>query len=154
VAAPADLEKDNYHSIISLPILWGDQDAFGHVNNTIPIRWFESSRIAYLGHSGMEKLLEQIQLGPILAAIRCNYRRQLRYPDTVWIGAKVTRVGNSSLEMAHAVWSEQWQAVAAEGDSTIVVFDYATNRPRRVPAEVRQAIAAFEQRPDLENSTG
>jgi acyl-CoA thioester hydrolase len=147
--SPAELQNAGYHSIIQLPVLWGDQDAFGHVNNTIPIRWFESSRIAYLEHSGMIKLLEQIQLGPILAAIRCNYKRQLRYPDTIWVGGKITRLGNSSLDMAHAVWSEHWQAIAAEGDSTIVVFDYAANKPRRVPVQVREAIAAFEQRPDL-----
>jgi len=149
VTAPTHLEKAEYRSIIQLPILWGDQDAFGHVNNTIPIRWFESSRIAYLEHSGMIGLLDVIKLGPILAAIRCDYRRQLRYPDSVWIGAKVTRVGNSSLVMAHAVWSEKWQAIAAEGDSTIVVFDYSANRPRRVPPQIRAAIAVFEQRPEL-----
>lgn len=149
MTSPADLEKAEYRSIIELPILWGGQDAFGHVNNTIPIRWFESARIAYLEHSGMVGLLEEIKLGPILAAIRCDYRRQLRYPDTVWIGAKVTRVGNSSLVMAHAVWSDKWQAVAAEGDSTIVIFDYSANRPRRVPEQIRTAIATFEQRPDL-----
>jgi acyl-CoA thioester hydrolase len=52
--------------------------------------------------------------------------------------------------MSHAVWSEKWQAIAADGDSTIVVFDYDANRPRRVPQQVRAAIAAFEQRPELD----
>ena len=146
---PIDLRNAAYHSIMHLPVLWGDQDALGHVNNTIPIRWFESARIAYFEQSGMDVLLEESQLGPILASIRCDYRRQLRYPDSVWIGAKVTRLGNSSLVMAHAVWSDQLQAIAAEGDSTIVVFDYAANQSRRIPGLVRGAIAAFEQRPEL-----
>jgi acyl-CoA thioester hydrolase len=138
------LAATGYRSIIQLPIQWGDQDAFGHVNNTIPIRWFESSRIAYLDHSGMDALLEAAGLGPILASIRCDYRRQLRYPDTVWVGAKVTQLKNSSLTMVHTVWSEREQSVAAEGDSTVVVFDYQANRPRRIPNEIRQALSRFE----------
>ena len=149
MTTPAQLLNLDYRSVIQLPVLWGDQDAFGHVNNTIPIRWFESSRIAYMEHTGMGSLLQQMQIGPILASIRCNYRKQLHYPDAVWIGAKITRLGNSSMVMDHAVWSEQWQDIAADGDSTVVVFDYQANRPRRVPEAVRQAIVAFEQRPDL-----
>ncbi len=142
-----ELTALGYRCLLRLPVQWGDQDAFGHVNNTIPIRWFESSRIVYLEQTGMQDLLGQLRLGPILAAINCNYRRQLRYPDTVWVGGKVTRLGNSSLTMVHAVWSEREKAVAAEGDSTIVVFDYAANRPRRVPDEIRAALTAYEGLP-------
>ena len=145
----AALRASGYRSIIKLPVLWGDQDAFGHVNNTIPIRWFESSRIAHLEHSGMGLLLDQLQLGPILASIKCDYRRQLRYPDTVWIGAKVVRLGRASLAMVHAIHSEVWgDTVAAEGESVIVVFDYQANRPRPIPDALRQAILSFEG-PDL-----
>ena len=42
-----------YPSIVRMPIHWGDQDAFGHVNNTIFLRWFEDGRIAYLTRIGM-----------------------------------------------------------------------------------------------------
>ena len=52
-------ELADFPVVIALPVQWGDQDAFGHVNNTIPIRWFESSRIAYLEHSGMGLLFER-----------------------------------------------------------------------------------------------
>ncbi len=33
--------------VLSIPIQWGDQDAFGHVNNTRSIRWYESARMEY-----------------------------------------------------------------------------------------------------------
>jgi acyl-CoA thioester hydrolase len=142
------LSTTGYRSMIRLPILWGDQDAFQHVNNTLPIRWFESARIAYLEHAGVDQLLQQLKLGPILASISCNYRKQLVYPDQVWIGAKVGQIGNSSLTMEHAIYSETWQEnLVADGESVIVVFDYEANRPRRVPDSVRQAFEAFEGRP-------
>lgn len=130
--------------VIAWPVQWGDQDAFGHVNNTVPIRWFETSRIAYLEQSGMTGLMSGHGLGPILASIQCNYRRQLRYPDTVQIGARITRLGGSSLTMVHAIYSVQQQVVAAEGESVIVVFDYDAQRPRRMPDDVRAAIGRVE----------
>jgi acyl-CoA thioester hydrolase len=139
------LEAAGYRSFIQLPILWGDQDAFRHVNNTLPIRWFECARIAYLEHSGVDEQLEHLQLGPILASITCNYRQQLVYPDQVWVGARVSRLGGSSFTMEHALYSDSWkETLVAEGSSVLVVFDYHANRPRRMPDEIRQRIEAFE----------
>jgi acyl-CoA thioester hydrolase len=85
-------------------------------------------------------------VGPILAAIGCNYRRQIKYPDSVIVGARITRIGRSSMTMAHMVWSQLHQAIAADGESTVVVFDYKTNQPRRVPDEFRQLIEKLEGR--------
>ncbi|MBS0264739.1 MAG: acyl-CoA thioesterase [Planctomycetes bacterium] len=142
----AELEKlkAGFHVWITLPIQWGDQDAFQHVNNTVYIRWFESARIAYGDRAGLELQVADRKIGPILAAISCNYRRQLTFPDTVHIGARVTRIGNSSLKMEHRVISEALGAVAAEGDSTLVAFDYTGQTPVPVPDIVRAAIAQIE----------
>ena len=73
-------------------------------------------------------------LGPILAAIGSNYRRQVRFPDRVIIGSRVTRIGRTSIAMEHAVWSTAQQAIVADGHATIVVFDYAAHEKREVPA--------------------
>jgi acyl-CoA thioester hydrolase len=140
-------ELAEYPIVISLPVLWGDQDAFGHVNNTVPIRWFESARIAYIETPEITELLQRDKVGPILATIRCDYRRQITYRDTVRIGARITRLGRSSLTMIHAVWSEAQQAIAAEGESTIVIFDYAAQRSVRISDEVRAAVAKLEGKP-------
>jgi acyl-CoA thioester hydrolase len=130
--------------VLVWPVQWGDQDAFGHVNNTIYFRWFESSRIAYLERIGLGDKSGGGRLGPILAAISCNYRRQLKYPDTVQIGSRVTRIGRSSIVMEHIIWSTAQQAVVAEGQGTIVVFDYQANIPNAVPDELRSAIGSLE----------
>ncbi len=140
------VELADFPIVIRMPIQWGDQDAFGHVNNTVPIRWFESSRIAYIERGCRDLLKDSQQMGPILASITCNYRRQLHFPDTVRIGARVSRLGRSSLTMDHVVYSETQQAVAADGSSVIVVFNYEKNRPTRIPDEVRAAIEQVEGR--------
>ena len=131
---------------IEIPIWWGDQDAFGHVNNTIPMRWFESSRIAYMGVVGLSSLMDSHKVGPILASVKIDYRRHLHFPDSVTVGARVTRIGRTSLTMEHAAVSKKLGATAVEGTSTIVVFDYKTHRPEPVPETIRQAIAELEGR--------
>ncbi len=125
---------------MSLSILWGDMDAFKHVNNTASIRWFESSRIRILEHPDLSIVLEAEGVAPLLASVSCNYRRQLRYPDTVHIGSKVSRLGNTSLTIQHAVVSEQQDCIASDGHSVVVCFDYKTQRPVRIPDKLRDAV--------------
>jgi acyl-CoA thioester hydrolase len=134
----------DYAVTIEVPILWGDQDAFGHVNNTVPIRWFETARIVCLERCGMLALMRASGVGPILAAVSCNFRLQLHYPDTVHVGVRISRVGGSSFTMEHAVYSVGQQAIAADGNSTLVVFDYQTNRPRRISDDLRAAATRAE----------
>lgn len=137
----------DYPVIIEWPVQWGDMDAFGHVNNTVYFRWFESSRIAYLERIGLGEKRPDEGLGPILAAIGCNYRRQLTYPDRVRIGARVTRIGRSSVGLDHAIWSTTQGALAADGQSTLVVYNYLTQRSHPVPDWLRKGIETIENKP-------
>jgi acyl-CoA thioester hydrolase len=134
---------------IRLPVLWGDQDAFGHVNNTVFLRWFESARIEYIRRVTRVDAPSPDNAGLILASIQCDFKLPVNFPDLVVIGARVARIGNSSMRMEHAVWSEAQQALVAEGHSTVVVFDYTAGRSRPVPDDVRTAIAALEGDPAL-----
>src|SRR5437763_324934 len=118
---------------ITLPVLWGDQDAFRHVNNTIYLRWFESSRIAYSARVGMFDRIETDQIGPILAASECDYRQPLTVPDTVGVGSKVVRIVRPSLTFEHRVVGQAAGTVAAEGVAVLVYHDYARGESIPVP---------------------
>jgi hypothetical protein len=37
---------------VSIPVAWGEMDAFQHVNNVIYARWIETARMAYLDRIG------------------------------------------------------------------------------------------------------
>jgi acyl-CoA thioester hydrolase len=134
----------DYPVVVTLPVQWGDQDAFGHVNNTVYLRWFETVRIVYGDKVGLAMNRDGAKIAPILAAITCNYRKQIKFPDTIHVGARITKFGRTSLIMEYAVFSDAHQAIAADGDSTLVVFDYTANRPRPIPAELRKAVEQLE----------
>jgi acyl-CoA thioester hydrolase len=133
-----------YPIVLTLPILWGNQDAFGHVNNVVYFRWCESARVAYLNDTGLQALMSQANLGPILASITCDFLRQLNFPDTVRIGARITRIGTKSVSMEHAIYSDALQAIAATANSVIVLFDYAQQKSCVIPPNVREKITAIE----------
>ncbi len=135
-----------YPVVIRLPVQWGDMDAFGHVNNTVYFRWFESARIAYFDRLDVWQRRPEDDLGPILAAIQCDYRRQIRFPDHVSVGARVEKIGRSSIVMAHALVSEAAGQLAAQGTSTLVMFDYRAQKPHPVPDELRAKLSGLEGR--------
>ncbi len=137
-------ELADYRVVVRWPVQWGDQDAFQHVNNTIYVRWFETGRIGYTDRVGLSELMERERIGPILAAITCQFRRPVTYPDTIQIGTRVTRIGRSSFTMEHKIYSEKEGAIVAEGDSTIVVFDYKAGKSHPIPEEIRRAIEGLE----------
>ena len=132
--------------ILSIPLEWGDQDAMGHVNNIIYLRWSESGRIEYLARLGLWNGSPAAKYGPILASITCNFRKALTYPDTVHVGTSVTAVGNSSFQMSHKIVSENLGIVAADLTSTLVWLDYQAGRSASVPPEMRRAIGKLEGR--------
>ncbi len=131
--------------ILTLPLEWGDQDAYGHVNNTVFIRWFESARIAYFDQLGIQDLLDENSLNPILAAVSCDFQRQVTFPDEISIGARITRLGRSSMSMQHVILSQQLGQIAAEGNTAIVIFDYEANRSHTIPESVREVIENAER---------
>jgi acyl-CoA thioester hydrolase len=124
MASQSQLEQllGKYPVVIALPVFWGDQDAFGHVNNNAYFRWFESARIALSQRIGLFELFKAERIGPILASVSCDYRRQVTFPDTIHAAIRVTKVGRTSLGLEHAIFSQSQQAIAAEGTSTIVIF--------------------------------
>lgn len=142
-------ELADYPGVLALPVEWGVQDAFGHVNNVIYFRWYESARIDYLNLLDIEGFAverSESPIGPILASIKCDYKKQLKFPDTVHIGTRISRLGKSSIQIDHAVYSEAHQAIATTGESVIVVFDYPGNKVVRIPDSLKKAVCEFEGR--------
>jgi acyl-CoA thioester hydrolase len=146
MSSPHPPELADYRYSHSIPVFWGDQDAFGHVNNTVYFRWMEIARIEYFEWARLNELMAQAGIGPILASIKCDFRRQLKYPDTVLVSGKVTSMGGASIKMTHLIYSQTQQAVVAEGDSVIVAFDYQAQRPVRIPDSIRARIDSMEGR--------
>src|SRR4051812_18879279 len=130
---------------VELPVAWGEMDASGHVNNAVYLRWFESARIAYFDRLGLLARMDSERVGPMLARATIDYRRQVRYPDTVKVSCTVLRVGTSSFVMRYRLTCGAHGAeVAAEGESVVVIVDLRTGQKLLVNEGLRAQISALE----------
>jgi acyl-CoA thioester hydrolase len=130
-----------YNVIIEVPIAWGDMDAFGHVNNTVFFRLFESARMEYLARINFSGA--NSDTGPILASTQCRFRRPIVYPDRVRVGARVREVLTDRMTMEYMIEKGDGE-LAADGQGVIVAFDYAEGAKIELPTAVREAIRALD----------
>lgn len=135
---------EGYPVVIEIPVVWGEMDAFQHVNNVVYFRYFEDARIAYYERLNILDLMARTGVGPILAATSCRFRMPLTYPDKVLVGAKVSNIEQDRFMMNHIVVSTRLKNVAAEGDAVVVIFNYRENKKTIIPDELRQRIHDIE----------
>ncbi|MFO0571735.1 MAG: thioesterase family protein [Polyangiaceae bacterium] len=125
---------------IELPVLWGDMDALGHVNNAVYARWLEQARIQYFQRVA---LLGMGSVGPILARQAIDFRKPVAYPDRVTIEVGVKHVGNTSVVLGYEIRNSEG-VVVVEAESVIVLIDYATGAKTPVSPELRERIDAVQ----------
>ena len=135
-------EKD-YPVVLEQEVIWGDMDAFGHVNNTVYFRYFEDARIAYFDKIDVHDTKQRENKGPILASTHCNFRLPLTYPDRIRIACRGNILSAKKFAMHYLVYSEGFDAVAAEGEGLIVYYDYAAGRSCEMPQTIVTALKAL-----------
>lgn len=133
------MEAPGPHSVsLNVPVSWGDMDALGHVNNTIYLRWFESARILWWERLDSNAALYAEGIGPILARTTIDYRRPVKYPDTIEVRVTTLRVGGKSVTLGYRVTSaSQGGAVVAEGETVVVLFDYRRGEAIAIEPQLR-----------------
>ncbi len=128
---------------VALPLQWGEMDAFGHVNNVVYFRYFETARIACFERLGYLEMVEDQGQGPILASTSCRFRRPLAYPDQLTVGARIGAVDSDRFVMHYAVHSASLDDIAAVGEGLIVHFDYKNGRKTALPEALRVALISL-----------
>ena len=119
---------------------WADNDAYGHVNNTVYYQWFDSAVNAWLVEQG----LLDIQRGDPIALVvetRCAYFAPLEFPQEVEVGLAVSSVGRSSVRYRIGIFGAGEEQAAAQGEFVHVLVDRDNRRPTEFPVRWRQAFA-------------
>ena len=73
--AAAEALLADFPVVVQLPLHWGEMDAFGHLNNVVYFRYFETARIHYFERCGFMATYEQDRGGAILHSTSCRVRR-------------------------------------------------------------------------------
>jgi acyl-CoA thioester hydrolase len=132
---------------IVVPVAWGEMDSYGHVNNAVYFRWFESGRMEYFRRLGWPEIEKATGIGPILHSTEARFRAPLEWPDEVEIATRVDGVQTDRFTMRYEIRSRKLERVACTGSGLVVAYDYRALRKATLPEEIVRRIAALEPPP-------
>jgi len=122
---------------------WADNDAYGHVNNTVHYAWFDTAVNAWLIENGLLDIESGDPIG-LVVETGCRYAASLTYPEPVEIGLGVERLGNSSVTYRIGVFAKGADEAAAEGHFTHVSVGRQSRRPAPLPAAWRAKLETIK----------
>lgn len=120
------------------PQRWSDLDAQRHVNNATVVDYLQEARVAFLKSDPNSTMLDS---GVVVVAHQVEYRRAIEYQAApVVIELWVSKLGASRFELAYRLSQGDHEVAVAR--TVLCPFDFAANRPCRVPAADREFLAA------------
>jgi acyl-CoA thioester hydrolase len=117
---------------------WMDNDQYGHVNNVVYYSYFDTAVNGYLIEASGCDIRELPAIG-IVAETSCRFLRELSFPDTVYAGLAIEKLGNSRI----GLFRNEEAAPVAIGRFVHVYVDAGTRRPVPVPPVIRTALATL-----------
>ena len=75
---------------------WDDNDIYGHLNNVVHYRLFDTAVNSFLLEQGLLDFREGKSVY-LVVETGCSYFAELAYPDKLVVGLRVARLGTSSV---------------------------------------------------------
>ncbi len=135
-----------------IPLRWSDTDAYGHINNVLFLRLIEEAR-AHALSDYVESQAEGARTALLVVRSEIEHFDPLLYRlAPVAIDLWVTRFGAADLDMEYQVLDPAPEeggenVVYAQAQTTLVAFDQASGRPRRITAEEKVWLEEWRDEP-------
>ena len=104
---PIRLEADRYPFVLPVEPRFADMDMLKHINNLSLAEYHEEARVRFLmGLFGNDFLFTKRAYRLLVAKAGYDYLREAYYPQPVEARVAVARIGNSSFDLALALFQE------------------------------------------------
>lgn len=136
----------DFKHITELRVRNYEVDWQGIVHNANYLLYFEVGRIEYLKHIGIPINLSSIQSDSKIVLVRneVNYRSSARFDDLLKVYSRISYIRESSFAFEGLLIHSTEERLVAENLSIHVWLDPVSGLPRRVGADFRERIRAFE----------
>jgi acyl-CoA thioester hydrolase len=111
---------------------WADNDAYGHVNNTVYYQWFDTAVNQWLVEAGLLEIGAGDPIG-LVVETGCSYFAPLSFPGDVEVGIAVEMLGTSSVTYRIGVFGSGQSQPSAQGHFTHVYVGRENRRPAALP---------------------
>ena len=136
--------RDEFRVLRAITTRWMDNDQYGHVNNVVYYSYFDTAVNGYLIEASGCDVRQLTAIG-IVAETSCKFMSELSFPDTVYVGLALERLGNSSVVYRIGLFRNQSTEPAAIGRFVHVYVDSETRRPVLIPPPVRAALQTLAE---------
>jgi len=118
---------------------WADNDAYGHVNNTIYYQWFDTAVNAWLIEADLLDIEQGDPIG-LVVETGCAYFAPLSFPGDVEVGIGIERLGTSSVTYRIGVFGAGEAEPSAQGHFTHAYVGRDDRRPAPLPQAWREKL--------------
>jgi len=129
-----------------LRVRYSETDAQGHVFFGNYLNYFDIGLLEYtraVGYGYQEMLASGVDMFYVESI--CQYKGRAYFDDLLHVHTRIGRFGNTSFTFEFAIYRQPDEELIATGKITAVAVDAETEQPVRVPDELREAVARFEQ---------
>jgi acyl-CoA thioester hydrolase len=138
--AAKDERRGHYAWWMPVSSRWSDCDAYGHVNNAVYYSWFDTALTSLAIERGILRAPGQTSIGLCIAS-GCEFLAPVDFPQTVDVGIRLGRIGNSSLRYELAIFARDSETPTAVGHFIHVYVDASTRTSVSLTEAQKAAVA-------------
>lgn len=135
---------DDFRFSTDVRVRLPETDAFGVVYHGYYFTYFDVARMDYLRAIGLMDVVRTGRASNLIVHTEADFKSPGRFDEELRVRARVEEIGTTSFSFAFRVERKGDAALVATGRSVHVTVDPKTLRPVPVPAELRDAVRAFE----------
>jgi acyl-CoA thioester hydrolase len=118
---------------------FGDVDILGHVNQAVPVAWFELARNPLFRIFDPQLRIERGTFPLIMAHTDYDYIDQIYFQDEVEIRTWIVRIGTKSFTARHE--ARQRDRLCVKGSAVIVHYDFNIEKSTPIPEDKKKLLA-------------
>lgn len=142
--AKAIPRRAEFAYLLPVQTRWSDNDMFGHLNNVIYNRFFETVIVSFYRECTALDFFSS-PIVPYVVEIVSRFKKPLSYPETVDAALAVEEMGSRSVRFVIALFRQGESEAAAWCDWVHVFVDRATERPTEIPAALRPVFESYRR---------
>ena len=123
---------------IPLALRWSDQDANAHVNNATVVTLLEEARVR--AAATLTDPVATDSYAHVVRSLEVQYDAELTYTDSIEARVWISRIGNTSYQVAHELIQDGTPCVFAT--ATLVLIDVSASRPIPLSDDLTERLRA------------
>ena len=135
----------DYPITVEQPVVWGELDPNGHVNNIWYFRYIENARVALYQRIGKYDHESTEGITIVVGSTSCRFKASLGFGDVVITGVRITSIEEDRFSTSYRIIRKSDGAIAAEAEATLVCYDVKSRTKAAIPGKLRTDLEAVCQ---------